>query len=294
MSASALEKRIRPPGGCVCVGLDLEPALVPPNLGPKTFLHQLLSVLNDATAFKINFAFFERFWGEDAMRETVAFAKKHGVYLIADAKRCDVEHSAEHYAARIFDELGFDAVTVSPYLGVDSILPFLNRRDKLTFVLALSSNPGADDFQFHPYTSLEQALKARSDCSLVSPLFVKVVQKLYERAQNLPGDVGFVAGATRPEALAWVRELAPDAFILVPGVGAQGGNVETVMQQASGRILVNVGRDVVYAYRRFSIGDVPQSHASSPEAYAAFIQWQNYAQKTLSFIGSTQRTNDRK
>jgi orotidine-5'-phosphate decarboxylase len=233
----------------LCVGLDLVPQRIPPRLSYGDYMRQLIEQLDAASALKFNFAFMERFFSHDGgLAAMLRSTKINRPVTIADAKRCDVGHSAEHYAARIFDELQFDAVTVSPYMGCDSLEPFLARKGKLTFALALTSNPGADDFQFHPYSSLDAALKACREPGCDEPLFVRVVKKLYAHAQTLPGEIGFVAGATRPEAVGLIRSLAPEAYLLIPGVGTQGGNVEDVIRQAQRRILINVSRDVIYAY----------------------------------------------
>ena len=224
------------------------------------YFDKLEYLLVDIAAIKINFAFFEHYLDERTMEKFVTCAQEAQICAIADAKRCDVASSAEYYSRRILETLEFDAVTVSPYMGLDSLTPFLAQKEKLTFVLALTSNPGAGDFQFHPYSSLEDALVGYQIKGLEEPLFVKVVKKVYAHAQNYPGDVGFVVGATRAEAVGLIRSLAPDAYILVPGVGAQGGSLEAVLEQTTHRVLINVSRDILRAYQSVDLSRYSGAH----------------------------------
>lgn len=282
MSAKLLDEKIKKFNHCLCVGMDIDPDMIPDGWTMRDYYTAVENCLDDVPALKFNFAFTERFFDANHIPTTTIKNRIRDKIVIADAKRCDVGHSAEHYAARIFDELGFDAVTVSPYMGLDSLTPFLSRENKLTFALALTSNPGANDFQFHPYSSLEDALVGCQTAGLNEPLFVKVIRKIYAHAQNLPGDVGFVVGATRPEAIGLVRSLAPDAYILVPGVGTQGGSVEEVLKQTNKRILVNVGRDIVYAYKNTDSGVLDDN----PELWAVKRQVNRYIERIRPYMAA--------
>jgi orotidine-5'-phosphate decarboxylase len=186
-----------------------------------------------AVAYKPNLAFFEPYGAEGwAALDRIIDSIPEDCLVIADAKRGDIGNTAKKYATAIFDGLGADAITVAPYMGEDSVRPFTDRSDKWTILLALTSNPGADDFEFHG----------------TPPLFERVL----ERAQSwgTPDNLMFVIGATRPELLSRVRELAPDSFLLVPGVGAQGGSLELVAKQGLNSkcgLLVNSSRGIIYA-----------------------------------------------
>jgi orotidine-5'-phosphate decarboxylase len=266
MSAKRFDAAVQKYKNCLCVGLDIAPENTPPSMRMDNYLNELENLLVDIPAIKINFAFFEHYFNKSRFQKAVEHARSAEIGSIADAKRCDVASSAEYYSQEILGNMGFDAITVSPYMGLDSLTPFLAPKDKLTFVLALTSNPGAGDFQFHPYSSLEDALVGYQIKGLEEPLFVKVVKKVYAHAQNYPGDVGFVVGATRPEAVGLIRSLAPDAYILVPGVGAQGGSLEAVLEQTSRRILINVSRDILRAYQNVDLSRY--SDAYHPEMRA--------------------------
>jgi len=186
-----------------------------------------------AVAYKPNLAFFEQYGSEGwAALERVAKSIPGEVLLIADAKRGDIGNTATRYARAMFDGLGADAITVAPYMGRDSVEPFTAFSDRWTVLLALTSNPGADDFEFH------------GD----QPLFMEVLDKSqsYAAADRLM----YVVGATRPEMLGAVRQKVPQAFLLVPGVGAQGGTVAEVAKHGMNDqcgLLVNSSRGILYA-----------------------------------------------
>src|SRR5690606_27403286 len=153
---------------------------------------------------------------------------------IADAKRGDIGNTATQYAKAFFDTLGFDAVTVAPYMGFDSVQPFLEYRDKWTIVLGLTSNQGAKDFELLPTPE--------------GLLYEQVLRKA--AAWGTPGNLMFVIGATRPEMMASIRADFPDHFFLVPGVGAQGGSLEAISASGMNRecgLLVNASRAVIFA-----------------------------------------------
>jgi uridine monophosphate synthetase len=228
---SRLEERVRTCGSALCVGLDPGPEDLPePTAGAAlAFCLDLIAATADvAAAFKPNAAFFEALGPEGwaALRQVIA-AAPDGIPVILDAKRGDIASTAEAYARSAFDWLGADAVTLSPYLGLDSLEPFLSRPGKGVFLLCKTSNPGSGDLQdlfvfgaAAPFAG-EPAEGAR---------------RLYERvaglasAWNTRDNLGLVVGATYPEALARVRRAAPGLWILAPGVGAQGGDLEAALQ----------------------------------------------------------------
>jgi len=200
-----------------------------------------------ACAYKPNSAFFEAA-GSEGVRalETavqVVRAEAPHALVVLDGKRGDIGNTAARYAAAAFDALGADALTVSPYMGRDAVAPFLAHAHRAAFVLARTSNAGAADVQM-----------LRTDGG--APVYRHVVRGARAWADGLPGTLGFVAGATDPAALAEIRALAPDAPLLVPGVGAQGGDVRAVMDaNAGGPLLVNVGRAIFHAPDRRAFAD---------------------------------------
>jgi len=228
----------------LCVGLDPDPARIPPHLGsgPEAILafnRAIIDATSDlAVAYKPNVAFYEAMGpaGWEVLTETMQ-AIPPGCLRIADAKRGDIGNTATRYAQAAFQAWGADAVTVAPYMGRDSVEPFLAFEDKWTILLAATSNPGAEDFEFHGDGN-------------GTPLWRRVleVSQQYKGAERLM----YVVGATRPEWLAEVRQVVPNRFLLVPGVGAQGGSLGAVCKagwspELAGGLLVNVGRSLLYA-----------------------------------------------
>lgn len=214
-----LESRARSVGGAICVGLDPHVEFLPEDTAKaaQSWCLQLIEATADsACAYKPNAGFFER-WGAsgwDALHDVVAAARRQAP-VVLDAKRGDIASSARGYAEAVFDRLGADAVTASPYLGRDALQPFLDVPDKGVFLLCKTSNPGSDDFQ---------------TLSLASgrPLYLEVARRALE--WNRHGNLGLVVGATDPTALAAVRREAPDLWILAPGVGEQGGDLAAAVR----------------------------------------------------------------
>jgi orotidine-5'-phosphate decarboxylase len=244
MDRQLLIETIRAKQSFLCVGLDPDPARIPAHLGtgPEAVLafnRAIIEATSDlAVAYKPNVAFYEAMGadGWNVLAETMA-AIPADCLRIADAKRGDIGNTATRYAQAAFEAWGADAVTVAPYMGRDSVEPFLAFEDKWTILLAATSNPGAEDFEFHGGQD-------------GSPLWRKVleVSQQYKGAERLM----YVVGATRPEWLAEVRAVVPERFLLVPGVGAQGGSLEAVCkagwaESLAGGLLVNVGRSLMYA-----------------------------------------------
>lgn len=219
---SRLEARARRTGSLLCVGLDPHPADLPAPTAAaaRDFCLRLIEATADlAAAFKPNAAFFEAFGpdGVAALRDVIA-AVPDGIPVVLDAKRGDIASTAEAYARAAFETLGADAITLTPYLGHDSLAPFLADPARGVFLLCKTSNPGAGDLQDLP---LADRLPR---------------QRLFERVAelatgwNVRGNLGLVVGATHPEALAAVRRIAPDMWILAPGVGAQGGDLAAALR----------------------------------------------------------------
>lgn len=222
----------------LCVGLD--PQL---NKIPEYLQHNLNGLYNfncsiiDATAdlvssYKLNFAFYEQYGnqGIEILQKTLKYIPNH-IFTIADAKRGDIGNSSKAYANAIFNQMNFDSVTLSPYMGYDSLKPFFDFNDKMFFVLALTSNPSSADFQ---------RLIVDDE-----PLFLKVIRKFN---QNNEDNMGFVVGATHPDDIGLVREVAKYNYLLIPGIGSQGGDLQQVLLKNNRRnCIINVSRDVIYA-----------------------------------------------
>ena len=227
-----------------CVGLDPEITKLPAAVaGADDPIFEFNRRIVDAThkytvAYKPNFAFYESYGqkGMAALDRTVRYINKldTNIFIIADAKRGDIGNTSKMYARAVFGEMPFDAITVAPYMGEDSITPFLSYPGKWAIILALTSNKGADDFQYH--TDRGQKLFER----------VLTVSQRWGTTDNIM----YVVGATRAEMLADIRKIVPDHFLLVPGVGAQGGSLADVVKYGMNSqcgLLVNSSRGIIYA-----------------------------------------------
>lgn len=230
----------------LCVGLDTDINKIPEFLFDNDDpIFEFNKALIDATAdlcvaYKPNLAFYESLGlhGWEALERTVDYirTKYPDQFIIADAKRGDIGNTSEMYARTFFGNLDFDAVTVAPYMGSDSVTPFLKHHNKWVILLALTSNTGAFDFQF---------LK---DAESGERLFEKVLEtsKQWGNTENMM----YVVGATKAEMLTDIRKIVPDSFLLVPGVGAQGGSLQQVAQFGLNNkcgLLVNSSRQIIYA-----------------------------------------------
>ncbi len=230
-------------GAPLCVGLDPDPDRLPPAFagrgaeGAAAFCVAITdSTQCVAAAFKPNLAFFEAYGpdGWDALATVCEAVRRSRRLLVLDGKRGDIGNTGRRYAAALYDRLGGDAATVAPYMGADSVAPFLEHAGRCAFVLVATSNPGAADLQ-HLGVDGE-------------PLYHAAARLATDAARRLPGEAGFVVGATRPQLLADLREAHPEVPFLVPGVGAQGGSVEdTLRANAGGPILVSSSRGILYA-----------------------------------------------
>ena len=227
----------------LCVGLDPDPDLIPEKMGVFEFNKAIIDATSDLVcAYKPNLAFYEAlgFDGLDALNRTVEYIPDD-IPVIGDAKRGDIGNTAKAYTKALFVNFNFDAATVNPYLGFDSIEPFIQYEDKGVFILCRTSNTGAVDFQsLHCETGNDSL-----------PLFELVALKA--KAWNIHGNIGLVAGATYPEELKSIRQNHPDMPLLIPGIGTQGGDLATIVRygvDARGeRTIINSSRQIIYASR---------------------------------------------
>lgn len=243
MFKSKLEKIIKDKNSLLCIGLDCDIEKIPRFLLDESdpllsFNKEIINATSEyAIAYKPNISFYEALGipGWNLLEKTLAEIP-HDILTIADAKRSDIGNSSIKYADLFFNMFGFDAITVSPYMGFDSIQPFLEFDDRCTFILCLTSNEGSRDFQY---------LNVDSE-----PLFIKIARKVTE--WNLTNsNCGLVVGATHPEDIGSIREIAPHLPFLIPGIGIQGGNLKLTIQygtdDSGGCTLINVGRSILYA-----------------------------------------------
>jgi orotidine-5'-phosphate decarboxylase len=280
-----LGERTRSLGSVLCLGVDPVPEALPPGFsrdlaGVERFCEVLLdAALPYASAVKPNLAFFEAYgWAGIAALERLRTRVPAEVVFIGDAKRGDIGSTAARQAAALFDVLGCDAVTVNPYLGLEAVEPLIGRVDRFAYVLCRTSNPGAGELQ-----SLEVAADPAAEAP-AEPLYARVAR----RARNWGpgGTVGLVVGATVPVELEKIRIIAPELALLVPGVGAQGGEVEPVLRHgpaiappAGGRrgggLLVNVSRGIAGAASGpgpDGAGDVGERLAAAAAEWAARLR----------------------
>ena len=244
MTTSQLVQQIKTKKSFLCIGLDVDLNKIPEHLLKENDpIFAFNKAIIDAThhlcvAYKPNTAFYEAYGikGWQALEKTINYLnEKHPeIFTIADAKRGDIGNTSTMYAKAFFEDLAFDSVTVAPYMGKDSIEPFLSFEDKHTILLALTSNQGAFDFQTKTVDGKE--------------LYKQVLEtsKTWKNTENLM----YVVGATKAEYLADIRNIIPDSFLLVPGVGAQGGNLQEVCKYGmndSVGLLINSSRGIIYA-----------------------------------------------
>ncbi len=240
----------------LCIGLDSTPEMMPAKVSVFEFNKAIIDATSDLVcAYKLNFAFYEALGGEgiDALKRTVKYIPDD-IVTIGDAKRGDIGNTAKAYARAIFSYFDFDATTVNPYLGFDSIEPFIQYTDKGIFILCRTSNAGAADFQ---------SLRCETEDGYRS-LFEIVALKASQ--WNVHGNIGLVIGATYPEELRLIRESHPDMPILIPGVGAQGGDLALAVRygvDARGeRAIINSSRQIIYASREKDFAQAARRAAS--------------------------------
>jgi orotidine-5'-phosphate decarboxylase len=241
MKREELIEQVKAKKSLLCVGLDTDMDKLPAGVersmkGMLEFNRNIIAATSPfAVSYKINTAFYEQYGTEgwQCMEETLALLPE-SCFSIADAKRGDIGNTSSMYARAFFDRMNFDAVTVAPYMGEDSLKPFLEFRDKWVICLGLTSNPGSRDFQL-----------LESDGRKLYEHVIETVSK-WGNESNLM----FVTGATRASDLKAIRAMIPQHFLLVPGVGAQGGTVEDVCKNALtgfGGLLINASRSILYA-----------------------------------------------
>ncbi len=254
-----LKTAIQRTHGCLCVGLDVDLAKMPKGLshdrdGILRFCRSIIESTKDlAVAYKPNLAFFESlgptgFEILELLRQSVPY----DTLFIADAKRGDIGNTSQAYAKAFYGLLTSDAITLSPYMGKDSIEPFLEYPGTCSFVLCLTSNPSSADFQLQ---TLQNGQK----------LYEHVAKTAVQWAQGKKGEIGLVVGATQTKFLKDLRALVPDTVFLVPGVGTQGGDLQGVLAEGKTKdgygILVNVSRQVLYASQENDFADAAREQA---------------------------------
>lgn len=266
MKRAELVQQIRKKKSVLCVGLDTDIDKIPQHLLTHEdpvfdFNKAIIDATKDYTvAYKINTAFYEAqgIKGWESMRKTLEYIPDD-IFTIADAKRGDIGNTAEQYAITFFHTYPFSSITVAPYMGADSVQPFLKFDGCWAIVLGLTSNAGSADFQLQ-------------ECG-DEMLYEKVLKTV--AGWGTPENTMFVIGATREEQLKHVRTLLPDHFFLVPGVGAQGGTVAAVCENAMNEeagILINVSRGIIYAGSDADFADVARNRAENyQKEMAAFL-----------------------
>jgi len=282
MTSEGLYQEILEKQSFLCVGLDTDIRKIPPHIQKSSsavldFNRAIVDATHDLViAYKPNLAFYESRGaaGWKDLAETVKHIRSinPGIFLIADAKRGDTGNTASMYARTFFEEMDFDAVTISPYMGKDSVQPFLEYEGRWVIVLGLTSNPGAEDFQFLTVQNQDQMNKR--DQQKNGDQRMNGSKKLYEvvikKAAGWAGHdrMMFVAGATRAELISGIRKIIPDHFLLVPGIGAQGGSLEDVVREGMTDhcgLIVNSSRSILYA-------DDTETYASTAREKARELQ----------------------
>lgn len=258
MHLSQLTQQIRTKNSFLCVGLDVDLEKIPPHLLQEedpmfAFAKAIIDATHDlCVAYKPNTAFFEAYGvkGWKSLEKTINYLNENYPehFTIADAKRGDIGNTSTRYAKAFFDDLNFDSVTIAPYMGKDSVEPFLEFENKFAILLALTSNAGAFDFQTQQVNG--------------SPFYQQVLQTAsnYKNSHRLM----YVVGATKAAYLQEIRKIVPDSFLLVPGVGAQGGSLEEVFKFGANNqigLLVNSSRGIIYASQKEDYAEAARAKA---------------------------------
>lgn len=252
MTTKNLFNQIKAKQSFLCVGLDVDQDYFPVKIkdSPDNIFNFSKSII-DTTAkycvgYKINIAFFEAYGKEgwNSLEKVMDYLNNYypEIFTIADAKRADIGNTSKRYAKAYFDHFDFDSITVAPYMGADSVEPFLTYKDKHTILLALTSNIGAADFQL---------LHSGNDM-----LYERVIKT--SLAWQNSNQLMFVVGATKAEALITIRKLIPEHFLLIPGIGAQGGSLEEVAKNGLNHqcgLLVNSSRAIIYASKEMDYAE---------------------------------------
>lgn len=259
MTTKQLTNQIHKKNSFLCIGLDVDLNKIPQHLlQEKDPIFAFNKAIVDAThhlcvAYKPNIAFYEAYGlkGWQALKKTIEYINENHpeIFTIADAKRGDIGNTSSRYAKAFFEDLAFDSLTVAPYMGKDSVEPFLAFKNKHTILLALTSNEGSSDFQTQKVNEKE--------------LYKYVIEtsKTWKNSENLM----YVVGATKAEYLAEIRQIIPDSFLLVPGVGAQGGDLQEVCKYGMNDnvgLLINSSRGIIYASQDENFAQVAAIKAS--------------------------------
>lgn len=268
MTTQQLIQQIRAKKSFLCIGLDTDLTKIPQHLLElENPIFEFNKTIIDAThhycvAYKPNIAFYEAYGikGWQALEKTIKYINTNypELFTIADAKRGDIGNTSAMYAKAFFEDLQFDSVTVAPYMGKDSVEPFLNFKDKHTILLALTSNEGAFDFQTNVFQDKE--------------LYKQVLEtsKTWHNAENLM----YVVGATKAEYFTEIRKIVPNSFLLVPGVGAQGGSLQEVCKyglNSNVGLLVNSSRAILYASSGKNFAEAAKIEAQQLQREMQFI-----------------------
>jgi orotidine 5'-phosphate decarboxylase subfamily 2 len=246
-----LDKTAQKNNSLLCIGLDIDLGKISQSVLNQedpicVFNREIINATKDLVcAYKPNIAFYEKhgLYGLSSLISTIEYIKATGVPVILDAKRGDIGNSSAAYAESVFNVYKADAVTVNPFMGKDSVEPFLNYEDKGTFVLCLTSNPGSRDFQ--------------------REIFLTVADEV--RKWNKHGNCGLVVGATKPDELKEVRKLAGDMPILIPGIGSQGGDLAAAVKYGvdkhGNRAIINSSRGIIYAAKADNFAEASRAAA---------------------------------
>ncbi|PWJ44010.1 orotidine-5'-phosphate decarboxylase [Sediminitomix flava] len=266
MNKAALFEQIQKKKSFLCVGLDTDPSKIPAHLlDTEDPIFEFNKAIIDATkdycvAYKPNIAFYEALGvkGWESLQKTLDYIPSE-IFTIADAKRGDIGNTSKMYAKAFFESMNFDSITVAPYMGEDSVTPFLEFDNKWVILLAATSNKGGLDFQ---YQKIENG----------QMVFEKVLEKSLEWGNEK--NLMYVVGATRADFLEKVRKIVPNSFLLVPGVGAQGGSLEEVakygMNDTCG-LLVNSSRGIIYASNSEDFAEVASAEAKKLQEQMAVM-----------------------
>ena len=251
-----LEQRRRERDTLLCVGLDTDPGRIPQILQNDpdpifSFNREVMDATHDLVAcYKPQIAYYSAVGAEDTLLQTIDYAKSLGVPVLLDAKRGDIGSTAEMYARELFERFGADAVTVNPYMGLDALQPFLDYAEKGIYILCRTSNPGGSDLQ---------------------NLLLEGGQTVYEHVAELAAgkwntnhNVALVVGATRPEEIKRIRSLVGEMEFLLPGVGAQGADIEQLMENGvGGGLTINASRSVIYASEQLDFAAAARASADA-------------------------------
>ena len=281
MTRKELAEQIFSMKSYLCIGLDTDRSKIPKHLLSYSdpvfeFNRRIIDATKDyCVSYKINTAFYEALGvkGWETMERTADYIPSTH-FKIADAKRGDIGNTSAQYAKAFFDTLKFDAITVAPYMGEDSIKPFLEHKDKWTIILGLTSNIGAKDFELKKilstYDTLDEGIHiTHNDVNFLYETVLQTTSKWGSSDNTM-----YVVGATQPEEFVNIRSLTPEHFYLVPGVGAQGGSLKDISQKALIKdcgLLVNVSRAVIYASNAEDFADeasiIAQRYADEMSIY---------------------------